>query len=493
MSNSKPKSSWNLSIGIYALCLAIIGAFAATNISILNSASAVADRVQYDVEADLVRNETELQLRNLASDQAEFSYWDEAVYQVYRGEPDPQFVLEEMVDVFWDDYEIEHAVVVGIEGQPELTVFRDELMDAADAAQNIADNFDLIQTARVKYFANRKVRGRGFVPLGDPVWSNTPIYAVDYRVIEGRLGVAVAQAIVPDILEVLPDGNPKVLFTFRPLNKFSFAAVRDQLGLSRFAIVEKSQAELALDQLEIGGKPDAKVVAVWEAAKPSATIWEQAVPMIGALAVLISAGLLFFAIRYGKVVQRIQESEAHNRFMAEHDALTGLPNRLQFDMEVEKIISKGEQDRCAIICTDLDKFKLVNDTFGHQAGDAVIKTVAQRIAKQVGDRGMTARVGGDEFIILLRNGLDSDEVHALCDNIIESVSQQIVFDNGEAAVGASIGVAWWPDDAMTAKTVIRSADQALYRAKELGRGQTVSAKMQVKSRSNDPVKGVSFG
>jgi diguanylate cyclase (GGDEF)-like protein len=208
------------------------------------------------------------------------------------------------------------------------------------------------------------------------------------------------------------------------------------------------------------------------------------------LAVLITFGLMFFAVRYGKVVRRIEESEAHNRFMAEHDALTGLPNRLQFDTELENIVSRGMQDRCAIICADLDKFKQVNDTFGHQAGDAVIKTVAERIAEQVGERGLTARVGGDEFIILLRDGLDPDQVLALCDNIIETVSEEIVFDNGQAAVGASIGVAWWPDDAMTAKTVIRSADQALYRDKELGRGQTVSAKMHVRSRRDDPVKGV---
>ncbi len=124
---------------------------------------------------------------------------------------------------------------------------------------------------------------------------------------------------------------------------------------------------------------------------------------------------------------------------------------------------------------DLDKFKAVNDTYGHQAGDAVIRTIAGRVADIIGDKGMAARVGGDEFIILLRDGLDENSVMMLCDNIIDSVCEDVVFDNGRAAVGASIGVAWWPDDAMTAKTVIRSADEALYRAKSNGRGQTCQA------------------
>lgn len=84
-------------------------------------------------------------------------------------------------------------------------------------------------------------------------------------------------------------------------------------------------------------------------------------------------------------------------------------------------------------------------------------------------------VGGDEFIVLLRDGLERDNVLWLCDSVIEKVCEDVVFDGGSANVGASIGVAWWPDDALTAKRVIRSADEALYRAKEEGRGRAYLA------------------
>ena len=151
--------------------------------------------------------------------------------------------------------------------------------------------------------------------------------------------------------------------------------------------------------------------------------------------------------------------------------MTGLPNRLQFDQALDDIVSHNKQDRCAIVCVDLDGFKSVNDTYGHQAGDVVITTVASRIAKIVGDTGVAARVGGDEFVILLHDNIDRDSVLWLCDSIIESASEDVRFDGGIARVGASIGVAWWPDDALTPQTIIRRADEALYRAKENGRGR----------------------
>jgi len=475
MSNAKFQPKFWLTFGIYIISAAIVIAFAASNFYVLNKAAKVANKIQYDVEANLVRKEVKGMLQSLADDQTEFSYWDETVYALNNGELDVEFFAEEVAEESWEEQDIEHIIIVGEQGAPVVTIFRDELVDANDGVANVAANFDLIERARTKFFENRKVRGRGFVTTGDPVWSSTSIYVADFRVVEGTLGMAVAMAVVPDVLEVLPDGNPKVMLTFRPLNKFVFADVREQLGLSSFAILDRSEVSEGFDILEIGGGQNANVVAVWHATNPGQVVWEQALPILGVVLLLVTAALSFFSFRYYRVMRTIQESEARNKFMAEHDGLTGLPNRLQFDNELDSIIAKGELDRCAILCTDLDRFKLVNDTYGHQAGDAVIKTVANRIADEVGDKGMAARVGGDEFIILLRDGLDDDSVMALCDNIIESVCAEVVFDNGSASVGASIGVSWWPDDALTAKTVIRSADQALYRAKEAGRGRTMRA------------------
>ncbi|WP_424984303.1 diguanylate cyclase domain-containing protein [Maritalea sp. S77] len=466
---------FNLALGIYAISALIVLAFAFSNIYILNVAGSVANKVQWDGESHLVRNEALLQEQYGASVQSEISYWDDSVDVFYGGELDLEFVEDELQEWFWEDNFVPYVAVVDESGAPELSIFEGELMATTDAQFLIDTQRDLIDGATQRYFELRKARGDGFATFGDPVYGDTPLYVADFRVVEGQVGIVVAQAIVPDFELAIPDGNPKILLTFHALSTDLFNDISSQLGLKDFTIQPASEAPASATTLRIGGTDEIPIVASWTVAQPSQNIWNQVVPVVLAILGVVATGLGAIALLYGRVAHRVQTSEAKNRFLAQHDALTGLPNRLQFDNELDKIIAEEALDRCAILCMDLDKFKAVNDTFGHQAGDAVIRTVAQRVAAVIGEKGMAARVGGDEFIILLRDGLDEQSVMMLCDTLIESVCEDVVFDNGRAAVGASIGVAWWPDDAMTAKTVIRSADEALYRAKSNGRGQTCKA------------------
>lgn len=466
---------FNLAMGIYAISGLIVLAFAFSNFYILNVAGNVANKVQWDGESHLVRNEVLLQEQYSASVQAEVSYWDDAVEAVYGDEIDLEFVEDEMQEWFWEDNDVPQAALVDENGMPQLFIFEGELMAPTDAQALIDAQQDLIVEARDRYFALRKARGDGFATFGDPIYGDKPLYAADYRIVEGQVGIVVAQAVVPDFELAVPDGNPRILLTFDTLSTELFGDISTQLGLNDFNIQPASSASPQATALVIGGSAETPMVATWNVAQPSQTIWNHVLPVFLAILGAIAVGLGAIALLYGRVAHQVQTSEAKNRFLAQHDALTGLPNRLQFDNELDVIIAEGALDRCAILCMDLDKFKLVNDTYGHPAGDAVIRTVAGRVADIIGDKGMAARVGGDEFIILLRDGLDEESVMMLCDNLIDSVCQDVVFDNGRAAVGASIGVAWWPDDAMTAKTVIRSADEALYRAKSNGRGQACHA------------------
>lgn len=466
---------FNLALGIYAISALIVLAFAFSNFYILNVAGSVANDVQWKGESHLVRNEVLLQEQFGASVQAEVAFWDDTVDVFYGGELDEEFVEYEMQEWFWEDNFVPHVAVVDETGAPELFIFEGEVMASTDAQSLIDAQQDLIAEATRRYFDLRKTRGDGFATFGEPVYADNPLYAADFRVVEGETGIVVAQAIVPDFEASIPDGNPKILLTYHELSTDLFTDISDQLGLKDFVILPASEAPANATTLPIGGTGDMPIVAAWTVAQPSQTIWDQVLPVFLVIFGAIALGLGVIALLYGRAAHQVQTSEAENRFLAQHDALTGLPNRLQFDNELDTIIAEEALDRCAILCMDLDKFKAVNDTFGHQAGDAVIRTVAQRIASIIDEKGLAARVGGDEFIILLRDGLDEQSVMMLCDTLIESVCEDVVFDNGRAAVGASIGVAWWPDDAMTAKTVIRSADEALYRAKANGRGRTCKA------------------
>jgi diguanylate cyclase (GGDEF)-like protein len=160
--------------------------------------------------------------------------------------------------------------------------------------------------------------------------------------------------------------------------------------------------------------------------------------------------------------------------MAEFDSLTGLANRHVIRRHLDGAISAyaSTSRPCGLLMLDLDKFKYVNDTLGHQAGDALLVQVAERLTRIVGDRGKIARLGGDEFQVVLVGEDDRGRLGELADKIIQIISQPYALDDGRRAIiGASVGIAVFPFDGDDSEKLNRSADLALYAAKHSGRGQ----------------------
>ncbi|NBC35211.1 EAL domain-containing protein [Novosphingobium sp. FSY-8] len=167
-----------------------------------------------------------------------------------------------------------------------------------------------------------------------------------------------------------------------------------------------------------------------------------------------------------------RRSEQHATRLAHFDSLTGLANRFQMSQSLEKILTAPKIDHrdCAVFLLDLDRFKHVNDTMGHPAGDALLKQVANRLQNTVGDMGRVGRLGGDEFQVILPGRIAREQLAALADRIIGNLSQPYSIDDKRVVIGASVGIALSPDDGMTSEDVIRNADLALYAAKDRGRG-----------------------
>ncbi|HEY1975621.1 MAG TPA: EAL domain-containing protein [Candidatus Baltobacteraceae bacterium] len=164
-------------------------------------------------------------------------------------------------------------------------------------------------------------------------------------------------------------------------------------------------------------------------------------------------------------------SRAQLRSLAYFDTLTGLPNRAFLTEKVRDAIevSQTRLSRAALLYLDLDGFKDVNDTLGHARGDRLLQLVAQRISSIVADRGVTARMGGDEFVVLLPECDSSDEVRDLAEQIIASVGEPFGLDEYEHFISASVGIALYPDDARDDQALIKNADIAMSRAKDRGR------------------------
>ncbi len=177
--------------------------------------------------------------------------------------------------------------------------------------------------------------------------------------------------------------------------------------------------------------------------------------------------------------------EAHARFLATHDNLTGLPNRVVFGQELNAAVEicRSERRQCAVLFVNLDRFKIINDTLGHLAGDTLLIELAGRITQCVGARDLVARMGGDDFVILLRDVSNGDQIANVARRILVAVVRPLTLNGQECRVTASIGASLFPSDANDEVTLIKNAEAAMYAAKEAGRNTFLLHSEEIKTQS----------
>ena len=168
-----------------------------------------------------------------------------------------------------------------------------------------------------------------------------------------------------------------------------------------------------------------------------------------------------------------KDMEAYVLHQSFHDALTGLPNRLLLEDRMKHVTAQHGRQLApvAVLFIDLDRFKDINDTLGHAAGDRVLQEVAERLSTCVRDGDTVARIGGDEFVVLLVGLHEGEEAAAVADKMVEVVSASCLIDGKELHVTPSIGIAVFPGDGENIDTLLRNADTAMYNAKQEGRGR----------------------
>jgi diguanylate cyclase (GGDEF)-like protein len=167
-----------------------------------------------------------------------------------------------------------------------------------------------------------------------------------------------------------------------------------------------------------------------------------------------------------------RRDEQQLRFMAHHDSLTGLANRTAFNRQLQQEIQHAQRNGVgfAVLCLDLDRFKEVNDLFGHGAGDAMLQLVAECLSEALDEGMMCARLGGDEFAVLVPDIDEPARAGRVAETILDAFRRANLANESGAHVSASIGIAVYPSDAQAAEQLITNADTALYRAKQDGRG-----------------------
>lgn len=187
-----------------------------------------------------------------------------------------------------------------------------------------------------------------------------------------------------------------------------------------------------------------------------------------------------------KDITSVRESQRETGRLAQYDSLTGLANRHRMTKRLTSILTayKAAKRSCALMMLDLDRFKQVNDTLGHPAGDELLKQVAQRLQRIIGNTGEIGRLGGDEFQIILPDIEDRGRLGDLAARVIQMVSQPYSIDGSRAIIGTSVGVAVAPFDGVETEELVSAADLALYAAKGGGRGQYRFYSSELKDGAN---------
>jgi len=170
-------------------------------------------------------------------------------------------------------------------------------------------------------------------------------------------------------------------------------------------------------------------------------------------------------------ISAIKNSEHELAHLAHHDPLTDLPNRLLFTDRTEQALASAQIHKrgCALLLLDLDHFKIINDSLGHNVGDQLLKLVAERLQSLFGPGVTLARLGGDEFAVLAENCPQVVQAAALAQRMLDVMKQPFIFDGHQLFVSASIGISLFPNDALSAEQLLRNADSALFKAKGVGR------------------------
>ena len=187
----------------------------------------------------------------------------------------------------------------------------------------------------------------------------------------------------------------------------------------------------------------------------------------------------------GRDITERRQMEEEIKHMSTHDSLTGLPNRVMFSQLLNHALASAKRynRQVAILFIDLDRFKVINDTLGHEAGDQLLKEVARRLTQAVRAVDIAARFGGDEFVILIEELGDLGQVETVAERILSAILEPINLSNEECRVTASIGISVFPKDAQDEQSLMKNADMAMYLAKEEGKNNYQFYTKDIQSRS----------
>ncbi|MGH6923530.1 MAG: putative bifunctional diguanylate cyclase/phosphodiesterase [Propylenella sp.] len=405
------------------------------------------------------------QTARLSHDQESVTIWDDSIRNTVDG------LNLEWVDVnlgvwMYDYFGHDRAFVLNDRDEPIYAM--------ADGAMAETSSYGHVAHAVQPLVDELRAQLKAAAP-GEATADSGPFKAADLVTIGGRPAIASVLPIVSDSGEIAQDPGSEYLHLAMRFLDGSILQDLSQAYLldgARFSWTDDTgSGEAAFPLHKKSG--DVLGYFIWQPERPGWDLLLRAAPLavLGLLAV--SFVVAWLAMRLRLAWAELQASEGQALHLAFHDPLTGLPNRALFNERLDRMLMKAraKNTRVALLYLDLDRFKAVNDTLGHPAGDDLIRELAKRLTDLLRGSDCLARLGGDEFGVLQKDVTSTEDVTALCQRIIQTAGRPFELLGKSAFVGISIGVSIAPDTGTDRAELMRKADIALYRAKAEGRNR----------------------
>lgn len=425
-----------------------------------------ADRIARQRDRALVALVLNQMVDQVGHAQESSTVWDDAVLQV-RKRPLDMGWIDRNLGVWFDNYAgIDEVYILDPQDRPIYAMRngRRALPEAFIAAEAVAA--PLVTALR----KSRKPQGRGESDV-----AMLSAGQADFGIVRGRPALVSIKPVVTDSGH-LPQkpGSEALHVAVEYLDAEFFGRMGNQFGLTdaHYAAVPdtlRGQRSVALQDHQrrtIG-------YLHWRPFTPGSQVIAALAPVLLVALLLTGALVYLLASRLARRTHDLEDSRRHAQHRATHDELTGLGNRSMFEQRLDEAMARARRHKTllALLYIDLDRFKQVNDTLGHPAGDALIRQVARRLLAEVRKYDFVARVGGDEFAVIVDEPEDRRAVERICARIVAEVERPFDLAGSQAFIGASIGVALAPMHGADRTELTRKADIALYRAKTDGRSR----------------------
>ncbi|WP_126174402.1 putative bifunctional diguanylate cyclase/phosphodiesterase [Altericroceibacterium xinjiangense] len=447
-------------LGVLTLTFGVVGLmFWSTS-----SVDELAGRRQHKLVAKVLAESTV----RIAHDQEGVTVWDDAVNEVRRERLDLDW-LDQNVGIWMHGYYGHDAAFV-------LDPANRPIYSMIEGARRTPQDFASMADEMIPLVADlRELQQAADTDL--PEGQLTP-GVTDILMVNAHPSVVSVKPIVSDTGEIeQPLGKEFVHISVRRLDGSFIEAVRGDYGIEDARFVHTAAlrpGETAQPLRSRAG--DIIGYIAWRPFQPGQTVFMRLAPVFMSAAALMASILFLLMRRVARRTRELNESNAAVEHLAFHDVLTGLPNRALFEDRLTHalaVLRRTAERPVALLFLDLDRFKMVNDTLGHAAGDELIREFARRLSSTIRASDTAARLGGDEFAIIQTDISSADDIEDLCKRIVKSASEPFLISGSRVHIGVSIGVALAGKDGLDAEELARCADIALYEVKAQGRGHYV--------------------